>query len=121
MKKSKRLELSNREAEQWHLLIQEAISGQNACRQKRLRHCSAIVREYVVDLDTPGDLIGDHCHIYVLQSYNTDVAYVVDNFNLGVDVLRLVYGYTSTSCQHIRKFFDDYIDKTIISSFFVYH
>lgn len=38
-----------------------------------------------------------------LISYNTIVAFIDDSGNL-YDVLRLVYGYTSTSAKHISKF-----------------
>lgn len=61
----------------------------------RLRSCSA-----------------DYVHIgnkWILRSYNTIVAWVEyrDGMLVGVDVLRYVYGYTSTSAQHIAKFFHD--------------
>ena len=42
----------------------------------------------------------------VLVSYNTMVAFIKDGFLY--DVLRYVYGYTSTSSQHIAKFARDY-------------
>lgn len=53
----------------------------------------------------------DYCKAWIYQtrgysflvSYNTIVAFVDDNYNL-YDVLRLVYGYTSTSAKHISKF-----------------
>lgn len=38
-----------------------------------------------------------------LVSYNTLVAYI-DADGVLVDILRLVYGYTSTSAKHIAKF-----------------
>ena len=61
---------------------------------KRLRRCSADV------LETPG--------FYILRSYNTVVA-VIDKLTGNTwDVLRMVYGYTATSAQHIAKFSDDY-------------
>ena len=41
--------------------------------------------------------------IHFLMSYSTIVAFVDDNDNM-YDVLRLVYGYTSTSAKHIAKF-----------------
>ena len=59
----------------------------------RLRSCSATVFE------TYG--------FTVLKSYNTIVA-CIDRFGTGYDFLRLVYGYTATSAQHISKFFRDY-------------
>lgn len=53
----------------------------------------------------------DYCQAWTYQtrgysfliSYNTIVAFVDDSGNL-YDVLRLVYGYTSTSAKHISKF-----------------
>ena len=44
---------------------------------------------------------------YVLKSYSTIVAAIVEDGNL-YDFLRYVYGYTSTSAQHIAKFRNDY-------------
>ena len=38
-----------------------------------------------------------------LISYNTIVAFIDDRGNM-FDVLRLVYGYTATSAEHISKF-----------------
>lgn len=60
----------------------------------RLRHCSATVYE------TP--------HYYILRSYNTVVACIDKSTNICYDVLRHVFGFTSTSCQHINKFVADY-------------
>lgn len=50
--------------------------------------------------------------IYQLRSYNTIVACVIVNSGCvyGIDMLRKVYGYTSTSNQHISKFFSHYVD-----------
>lgn len=61
---------------------------------KRLRSCSAEV------LETPS--------FFILRSYNTVVA-VIDKLTGNTwDVLRMVYGYTATSAQHITKFSKDY-------------
>ena len=61
---------------------------------KRLRSCSADV------LETP--------NFFILRSYNTVVA-VIDKLTGNTwDVLRMVYGYTATSAQHIAKFTADY-------------
>lgn len=49
---------------------------------------------------------------YVLISYHTVVAFIEKKTNTLVDILRYVYGYTSTSAQHISKFDKDYCDKT---------
>lgn len=63
---------------------------------KRLRSCSAYVAE-------TKDFI-------ILKSYNTIVAFINKYTRQKFDFLRYVYGYTSTSCQHISKFFRDYGD-----------
>ena len=44
---------------------------------------------------------------YLLKSYNTIIAAIDADGNL-YDFLRYVYGYTSTSAQHIAKFRNDY-------------
>ena len=59
----------------------------------RLRTCNAEV------------LASDH--YYILRSYRTIVA-IIDSDGLCYDFLRKVYGYTSTSAQHINKFMKDY-------------
>lgn len=61
---------------------------------KRLRTCQAYVYE------TPS--------FYVLRSYNTVVAIIEKSTDICYDFLRAVYGYTSTSAQHISKFDKDY-------------
>ena len=45
---------------------------------------------------------------YFLRSYNTTVAFIDKATDICYDVLRLVYGYTSTSAHHISKFDKDY-------------
>lgn len=61
---------------------------------KPLRKCRAEV------LETPS--------FFILRSYNTVVA-VIDKLTGSTwDVLRVVYGYTATSAQHITKFSNDY-------------
>lgn len=66
----------------------------DACPCKRLRSCSAMVYETGT--------------FYVLQSYNTIIAIIDKNTDTLYDFLRLVYGFTSTSAQHINKFEKDY-------------
>ena len=61
---------------------------------KQLRNCQAKV--YTSE------------RFYVLQSYNTIVAFIDRETDTLYDVLRFVYGYTNTSAQHIRKFEKDY-------------
>lgn len=43
-------------------------------------------------------------NFYILESYSTFVAVIEKATNIFADVLRMVYGYTSTSCHHIAKF-----------------
>lgn len=47
-------------------------------------------------------------HFYILRSYHTIVACIDKRTNYAYDFLRMVYGYTSTSNQHICKFISDY-------------
>lgn len=61
---------------------------------KRLRSCTA----YVAETE----------NYYILRSYNTLVAVIEKGSDTLADVLRVVYGYTSTSAQHIAKFRHDY-------------
>ena len=63
---------------------------------ERLRSCKACVYE-----------TGNY---FVLKSYDTIVAFIDKNTRQKFDILRKVYGYTSTSAQHIAKFFSDYGD-----------
>lgn len=60
----------------------------------RLRSCQATVYE-----------TKNH---YVLKSYATVVAAINKSDGKAYDFLRLVYGYTATSAQHISKFFHDF-------------
>ena len=61
---------------------------------RRLRSCSATVY--------------DTTNYYILKSYDTFVACINKNTDTLYDVLRVVYGYTATSCKHISKFAHDY-------------
>ena len=72
-----------------------------ALNWRRLRSCSAEVAP-VMDAET-GELL-----YYVLRSYNTVVAAIDVRTDTLYDFLRYVYGYTSTSAQHISKFSKDY-------------
>ena len=44
---------------------------------------------------------------YILRSYNTIIA-IIDSNGILYDFLRMVYGYTATSAQHVNKFGHDY-------------
>lgn len=65
---------------------------------RKLRNCTAeIVDVYAKDGRKLATL---------LRSYKTIVA-AYDGRNTVYDFLRLVYGYTATSAQHVRKFAED--------------
>ena len=66
-----------------------------------LRSCSALVN-YVTNTET-GEILYS-----VLTSYSTVVAIIDYATDTLYDFLRYVYGYTSTSAQHISKFSKDY-------------
>ena len=78
-----------------HLALNE-FENQNDGLAKvgRLRTCNATVYE--------------NERYIVLISYTTTVAFIDKRESKAYDILRLVYGYTSTSAQHIAKFFNDY-------------
>ena len=63
----------------------------------RLRTCSAWVYETE--------------NFYLLRSYNTFVASYNKETHEFIDFLRYVYGFTSTSAQHIAKFRNDFARK----------
>ena len=69
---------------------------EECCNCHRLRSCTAWVYETT--------------DYYLLRSYNTFVAVIDKHSELCYDALRRVYGYTSTSNQHISKFWHDYGD-----------
>ena len=95
-------EIQKIEQERINRRIENVIDGFNefnsfdpaTCKSKRLRSCSA--RVY------------DTGCFYVLESYNTIVALIDKSTDTLYDFLRLVYGFTSTSSQHINKFEKDY-------------
>ena len=78
-----------------HLALNE-FKNQNSNMVKvgRLRTCNATVYE--------------NERYIVLISYTTTVAFIDKRERKAYDILRLVYGYTATSAQHIAKFFSDY-------------
>lgn len=63
----------------------------------RLRTCSACIFETE--------------HFYLLKSYNTFIASYNKETHEFIDFLRYVYGFTSTSAQHIAKFHNDFARK----------
>lgn len=78
-----------------HLALNEYENQNgNMCKIGRLRTCQATVYE--------------NERYIVLISYATTVAFIDKQEHTAYDILRLIYGYTSTSAQHIAKFFSDY-------------
>ena len=92
MKKSVMVEINNEVLSAWEKAEKALVLL--TCECKRLRHCTAWIHE--TD------------DFYFLQSYGTIVAFIDKSTDTLYDVLRYVYGYTSTSAQHISKFEHDY-------------
>ena len=67
---------------------------------KQLRTCQA----YIYETE----------NFYILRSYHTIVACINKNNGQCYDFLRMVFGYTATSAQHISKFIRDYGDTRIV-------
>lgn len=74
--------------------LEQCIYYHGMVKIGRLRTCSAIVYQ------TKGYTF--------LKSYDTIVAAIGDCDCTCYDFLRMVYGYTATSAQHIAKFRKDY-------------
>ena len=70
------------------------LNEKKPVKGKRLRSCTAWVFE-----------TEDY---YILKSYETYVAIILKSADVMFDALRIVYGYTATSAQHIAKFSHDY-------------
>lgn len=94
MRKQEQLKINSFIEEVWNQAISEFHNEYGTVECVRLRSCKAWVFETT--------------HYYFLQSYNTLVACIDKEQDTLVDVLRLVYGYTSTSAHHIAKFNHDY-------------
>lgn len=98
MKKTEQLAINEKVV----ALVNEFNSSNNyALNWRKLRSCSAEVAT-IIDAET-GELV-----YYVLRSYRTVVAAIDVRTDTMYDFLRYVYGYTSTSAQHIAKFDKDY-------------
>lgn len=94
MKKSEQLAINEQVLEYLQVYNDWVYSHTVSPRWERLRSCSAEVAK-----------VGDW---YVLRSYRTIVAAIDVRTDTLIDFLRYVYGYTSTSAQHIAKFDHDY-------------
>ena len=94
MKKSEQLAI-NAKVLEYLQVYNDWVDSRNVFpRWERLRSCSAEVAK-----------IGNW---YVLRSYHTIIAIIDTQTDTLIDFLRYVYGYTSTSAQHIAKFDHDY-------------
>ena len=93
MKKEEQRIINDNILKHWEKAIQE-LDCSSEYTINRLRSCSA----YVITTE----------HYHFLKSYNTIIAFIDKNTDTCYDVLRLVFGYTSTSSQHIAKFRHDY-------------
>ena len=94
MKKSEQLAINEKVLEYMQSYNDWVDSRNVFPRWERLRSCSAEVAK-----------VGNW---YVLRSYHTIVAIIDTQTDTLYDFLRYVYGYTSTSAQHISKFNQDY-------------
>ena len=70
---------------------------------KHLRSCQAMV--YETD------------NYYLLRSYFTFICVIRKDTKQAYDALRGVYGYTSTSAQHVAKFCSDYGDRSLVYTY----
>lgn len=94
MKKNQQLVMNEYVLQNYSIMMDEF--NENWYNSARLRSCQACVYETE--------------NYFVLKSYETIVAFIDKNNSEKFDILRKVYGYTSTSAQHIAKFFADYGD-----------
>lgn len=89
MKKEEQVKINNRVLAVYKE-VYNSIRYADEIEWKRLRSCQA----YVATL-------GKYS---ILKSYDTIIAVIDHNTDILYDFLRYVYGYTSTSAQHISKF-----------------
>lgn len=87
---------------------------QMAVNEKAMHECEKACKEIFTEKPDPLRLRSCQAYVFetsnywILQSYNTLVAVTSKDTGICYDVLRLVYGYTATSAQHIAKFTHDY-------------
>ena len=94
MKKEEQRNINAIVEKEWEKAYAEYKKECDHSHAPRLRSCSAWVYEST--------------NYYFLRSYNTIIACIDKTTDTCYDVLRMVYGYTSTSAQHIAKFSYDY-------------
>ena len=87
MRKSEQIEINKQVLE---ALEKFNDADESVINSKRLDTCTAWVKETE--------------NYYILQSYNTNIAFVDKATETLYDCLRYVYGYTATSAKHIAKF-----------------
>lgn len=100
MKKSEQIEINEKVKsmyEHFTKILENECTG--TAESRRLRNCTAYVYR-----------VGD---FWALRSYSTTIAIIDTTTNTLYDFLRLVYGYTSTSSQHISKFNHDYCNHCV--------
>lgn len=86
--------------------MKELYRSRSSYEPHSLRKCTAAV------LETE--------NYFILRSYFTHIAAIEKKSNICVDVLRYVYGYTSTSAQHIAKFKYDFSDKNRVLTLYTW-
>lgn len=91
MKKSEQLKINN---EVLRALYELYSHKESVINKVRINKCKA----YIVETE----------NYYLLFSYNTLVAFINKHYQICYDILRLVYGYTNASAQHIAKFRNAY-------------
>lgn len=92
-------------------ILENKINAGDYSAKQRLRSCTAY-KYYFKREGTPYEIVA-------LQSYSTVVAmaYIYDKRIRVHDFLRIVYGYTSTSAQHIAKFRNEMRDKAWLKGY----
>ncbi len=94
MTRKEQQQLINSECERVYNLAMDVWDKNSHGNGEKLRSCSAKVYK-----------IGNYIY---LRSYSTVIAIIDTTTDTCYDVLRMVYGYTATSAQHIAKFRHDY-------------
>lgn len=93
--------MKKHEQEAINIIVNEAITDIN-------NRIDLVGNKYVNRLRTCNARVYETDRYFVLESYRTFVAAVDKETHEAFDFLRWAYGYTSTSAQHINKFFHDY-------------
>ena len=94
MKRTEQLEINELVEKEFDKALDEYMNGVCYHDGIKLRSCQAEVIETV--------------NYYILRSYRTKIACIDKRDGTLYDALRMVYGYTATSSQHVAKFWHDY-------------